>query len=132
MDAPVRNKHTRYVDHNSQLQVKKKYTRYPRQLNQTLNNLHNLTKKYKEKKRKKNLDSADRRQYRSSSLEYCVSMCDPYTKKKKNRDKIENVQREASGFDTNNYSKLPGTVTAIKSDLKWIFLENRRQTSSLT
>jgi len=63
------------------------------------------------------------------TLEYCASVWDPYTQK--DIDKIESVQRQAARFATNNYSKLPGTVTGIMSDLQWNSLESRRQSSRL-
>ena len=64
------------------------------------------------------------------TLEYCSSVWDPYTQK--DIDRIENIQKQAARFVTNTYSKTPGTVTNIMSELKWNTLESRRQTSRLT
>ena len=63
------------------------------------------------------------------NLEYCSSVWDPYHQK--DIDKLENIQRSASRFVTNNYSKTPGTVTNILNDLKWNTLQTRRQYSRL-
>ena len=64
------------------------------------------------------------------TLEYCSSVWDPYTQK--DIDKLENVQKQAARFSTNNYCKTPGTVTNIMTELKWNTLEYRRKTSRLT
>ena len=52
------------------------------------------------------------------NLEYCSSVWDP--SHQKDIDKLENVQRSASRFVANNYSKTPGTVTNILNDLNGI------------
>lgn len=64
------------------------------------------------------------------TLEYCSSVWDPYTQK--DIDKLENVQKQAARFSTNNYRKTPGTVTNIMTELNWNTLEYRRKTSRLT
>ena len=46
--------------------------------------------------------------------------------------KLEQVQRRAARFVTNNYAKAPGTVTDIINQLNWESLERRRQTSRLS
>ena len=62
-------------------------------------------------------------------LEYSSSAWDPYTAKDK--AKIENVQRSAARYVTNNFDRTPGTVTNILTQLNWNSLESRRQTGRL-
>ncbi|WAR21546.1 LOW QUALITY PROTEIN: hypothetical protein MAR_015520, partial [Mya arenaria] len=64
------------------------------------------------------------------SLEYCSSVWDPF--QMTDIQKLEQVQRRAARFVTNNYAKAPGTVTNIMNQLNWESLERRRQTSRLS
>lgn len=63
------------------------------------------------------------------TLEYCSSVWDPYYQK--DIDKLDNIQRQAARFVLNNYSKTPGTVTNILSNLNWTSLQLRRKYSRL-
>ena len=63
------------------------------------------------------------------NLEYCSSVWDPYHQKEV--EKLENVQRRAARFVSNNYSRTPGTVTSLLNDIKWNSLQTRRQYSRL-
>ena len=85
---------------------------------------------------KRNLHSAKKETkeaaYRSlvrPTLEYSSSAWDPHTHKDINL--LESVQKRAARFVTNNYSKTPGSMTNILSNLQWTPLEQRRQTSRL-
>ena len=62
-------------------------------------------------------------------LEYASSAWDPHTQS--NIKALEMVQRRAARFVTGNYSREPGTVTGIISDLQWPPLQSRRQISRL-
>jgi hypothetical protein len=64
------------------------------------------------------------------TLEYSSSVWDPY--QENDIQKLNNVQRRAARFVTNNYSKAPGTVTDSLNLLQWESLERRRQNSRLT
>jgi len=64
------------------------------------------------------------------SLEYSSSVWDPYHSN--DIQKLENVQRRAARFVTNNYSKSPGTVTQTLNQLQWESLERRRQNTRLS
>ena len=58
-------------------------------------------------------------------LEYASCAWDPYLKKDINQ--LEGVKRRATRFIKNDYSREPGTVTAMYKDLNWYTLEKRRQ-----
>jgi len=62
-------------------------------------------------------------------LEYAAAAWDPYTQK--NIWELEMVQRRAARFVVSNYSREPGTVTNIMTDLQWPTLESRRMVSRL-
>jgi hypothetical protein len=62
-------------------------------------------------------------------LEYAAGAWDPYTQK--NIRELEMVQRRTARFVVNNYSREPGTVTKIMSELQWPALELRRTASRL-
>ncbi|XP_072041438.1 uncharacterized protein [Amphiura filiformis] len=61
-------------------------------------------------------------------LEYCSVVWNPYTKN--SISKVENIQRQAARFVTNNYRRRE-SVTAMLRDLQWTSLESRRQAASL-
>ena len=62
------------------------------------------------------------------NLEYAATVWDPYTKKDK--DKLERVQNQAARFCMNNYDR-HASVTAMKRELQWKSLEERRRVSRL-
>ena len=64
-----------------------------------------------------------------SNLEYCASVWSPQTEKLKG--KIEQVQRRAARYVTNNYRNT-SSVTAMLNHLQWPTLENRRNISRVT
>lgn len=64
-----------------------------------------------------------------SNLEYCASVWSPHTEKLKG--KIEQVQRRAARYVTNNYRNT-SSVTAMLNHLQWPTLENRRNISRVT
>ena len=61
-------------------------------------------------------------------LEYCCSAWNPYTWKEVT--KIENVQRLAARFASNNYGERE-SVSAMINNVHWVTLEKRRQLSCL-
>ena len=62
-------------------------------------------------------------------LEYAATAWDPY--RLNNINSLELVQRRSARFVTGNYSRTPGTVTGILSDLQWPTLQRRRQDARL-
>ena len=57
-------------------------------------------------------------------LEYAAGAWCPY--RKRNIKSLERIQRQAARFCKADYSREPGTVTKLLSDLKWETLETRR------
>ena len=62
-------------------------------------------------------------------LEYAVGVTDPYTQK--NIKKLDEVQRRAARFGTNNYS-WRDSITEILDELEWDSLSLRREATRLT
>ena len=63
-------------------------------------------------------------------LEYASTAWDPHLRR--DITKIEQVQRRAARYVTNNYSdKTPGSVTKMLDDLGWDTLEERRKRTRL-
>ena len=62
-------------------------------------------------------------------LKYDAAAWDPYTQK--NIRELEMVRRRAARFVVSNYSREPGTVNNITSELQWPTLERRRTVSRL-
>ena len=58
-------------------------------------------------------------------LEYAAAAWDPYLKKDINQ--LESVQRRAARFVKNDYTREPGSVTAMYVDLNWDTLEKTTQ-----
>ena len=64
------------------------------------------------------------------NLEFCSSAWDPHQENQKK--KIEMVQRRAARYIKRNYSRQPGTVTALLMELNIPSLESRRHIQRLT
>ena len=63
-------------------------------------------------------------------VEYACTAWDPHQQYLK--DQLEMVQRRAARFVTKNYSREPGTVTELLSNLGWPSLETRRKVMRLS
>ncbi len=64
------------------------------------------------------------------ALEYCSTVCDPYTHR--NNDRLERVNAKAARIITNNYTYALGITTRIKQQMNMEPLHISRQTHRLT
>ncbi len=64
------------------------------------------------------------------TLEYCSTVWDPYTRR--NIDRLEEINTKTAGFNTNNYTRMPGITTQIKQQINMELLHICRQAHRLT